>query len=123
MNYGVSGSGKTFTFFGKTKLPKEEKGMILNSKDRGLIGMLINKYVKEDKQIKLKDIFEECLDMPPIRTPTVDKFSDDLKKSDDDFISKYTGTSAKIEIEKIKGKVNKSEYFKDCWDSKKNIKE
>jgi len=126
MNYGVSGSGKTFTFFGKTKLPKEEKGMILNYEDRGLIGMLINKYVKEYKQIKLKDIFEECLDMPPIRTPTADrdnKFPDDLKKSDDDFISKYTGESANIEINKIKGKVNKSEYFKDCWDYSKAIKE
>lgn len=125
MNYGVSGSGKTFTFFGKTKLPDEEKGMILNYEDRGLIGMLINKYVKEDKQIKLKDIFEECLDMHPIKTPEPirDKFPNDLIKSDDDFISKYTGETAKIDIEKMKGKVNKSEYFKECWDNSKTIKE
>ena len=121
MNYGVSGSGKTFTFFGKTKLTDEEKGMILNYEDRGLIGMLINKYVKEGKKIKLAKIFEECLDMPPIQIPKPGKdnnFPDDLKKSDDDFISKYTGKMTEIKIEKIKGKVNVNKDFKDCWDSK-----
>ena len=123
MNYGVSGSGKTFTFFGKTKLPDEEKGMILNNEDRGLIGMLINKHVKERKKIKLVKILEECLDMPPIQTPIRDNFHQDLKKSDDDFISKYTGESANIDINKIKGKVNGKEYFKDCWDYSKEIKD
>jgi hypothetical protein len=86
MNYGISGSGKSFTFFGK-----------LSDGSLGLVNLIIKNFLDAEKQVELYQVFEEYLDINELKS------SKAFKTDESDFISKYV-TDAKIYTDKFKGK-------------------